>query len=303
MTHVLDAARLGQMVRTHVLETWFPRCIDDEHGGYLCDFDHRWRPAGDQVKMLEFQARQTRVAALGVRLDPSDAEMRAACLHGWEALRDGLWDAEHGGWYACADRAWSPMHGEKHAHGTAYAILACLDVGRVLDIPEAVEPGPRVVRVARRQCVGRDARGLLGLDAARRATARRGAGQGAAEARPPRPSRDAQKRERRRRHGENARAAQRACPLVTVGRAAGSPGGALRGVAGVNGRPADHLQCGPDVGRGASARRVRDPGELAAARRPGRAGQAPDGPRRGPRLPRVGRRHPRPPRLRHGQRP
>jgi mannobiose 2-epimerase len=134
----LDRERLDGVLR-RVLEPWFPRCLDHEYGGYLCDFDHRWRPRGSQVKMLEFQARQTRVAALGVRRDPSDAAMRAACEQGWAALRDSLWDGEHGGWYACADRAWTPAHGgEKHSHGTAYAILACLDVGRTLDEPEAL---------------------------------------------------------------------------------------------------------------------------------------------------------------------
>jgi mannobiose 2-epimerase len=140
MDLVLDPQRLRAVLRRHVLDAWFPRCLDPDYGGYLCDFDHRWRPAGPQIKMLEFQARQTRVAALGVRMAPEDQTMRAACLHGWEALRDHLWDTQHGGWYASADRAWTPMHdGEKHAHGIAYAIVACLDVGRTLDQPEAVD--------------------------------------------------------------------------------------------------------------------------------------------------------------------
>lgn len=136
----VDPGRLREVLRRHVIDAWFPACLDREHGGFLCDFDHRWRPAGEQVKLLEFQARQTRVAALAVRLDPSDRAMRAACEAGWLALRDALWDAEHGGWYACADRAWRPLHdGEKHAHGMAYAIVACSDVARSLDLPEALD--------------------------------------------------------------------------------------------------------------------------------------------------------------------
>src|SRR5579872_4504359 len=42
-----------------LMGVWFPRCVDREHGGFLCDFDYRWKPSGSQVKMLEYQARQT----------------------------------------------------------------------------------------------------------------------------------------------------------------------------------------------------------------------------------------------------
>lgn len=124
----------------HVLDAWFPRCLDREHGGYLCDFDSRWRPAGPQVKLLEFQARQTRVAALGCRLRRDDPSWQEACLHGFRMLRDVMWDADHGGWYALADCAGRPLEdGAKHAHGIAYAIQACLDVSRSIDEPEALE--------------------------------------------------------------------------------------------------------------------------------------------------------------------
>lgn len=33
-----------------LLEIWFPRCLDHENGGFLCDFDSQWRPAGKQPK-------------------------------------------------------------------------------------------------------------------------------------------------------------------------------------------------------------------------------------------------------------
>ena len=48
-----------------LLDAWFPRCIDHEYGGFLCDFDYRWKASGPHRKMLEFQARQTRLAAIG----------------------------------------------------------------------------------------------------------------------------------------------------------------------------------------------------------------------------------------------
>jgi hypothetical protein len=40
-------------LRRHVLEPLLPRCVDDEHGGFLVDFDHRWGPVGPHEKSLE----------------------------------------------------------------------------------------------------------------------------------------------------------------------------------------------------------------------------------------------------------
>ena len=75
-TLALDPGEIRRALDRHVLDAWFPACLDHENGGFLCDFDARWRPDGAQVKMLEFQARQTRVAALGCRLHPGDPAWR-----------------------------------------------------------------------------------------------------------------------------------------------------------------------------------------------------------------------------------
>jgi mannose/cellobiose epimerase-like protein (N-acyl-D-glucosamine 2-epimerase family) len=39
-----------------------------------------------------------------------------------------MWDGEYGGWYAITDRSGAPVNTDKHAHGIAYAIEACLAV-------------------------------------------------------------------------------------------------------------------------------------------------------------------------------
>jgi mannose/cellobiose epimerase-like protein (N-acyl-D-glucosamine 2-epimerase family) len=135
----LDPADLERTLWRDAFDVWFPRCLDQARGGYLCDFDARWRPDGPQDKMLEFQARQTRVAALGCRLRPGDPAWERACRHGYAFLRDTMRDRERGGWYACLDRDGRPLEGgDKHTHGIAYAIHACLDVGRTLGEPEAL---------------------------------------------------------------------------------------------------------------------------------------------------------------------
>lgn len=135
----LTPSAMHEMLRRHVLDPWFPRCLDGEHGGFLCDFDHRWRPSGPQVRMLEFQARQTRVAALACRLHPGEPMWEDACRRGLEVLCERMWDHEYGGWFVLADRDWRPIDtATKHLHGMAYATQTLLEVARSIDAPDAV---------------------------------------------------------------------------------------------------------------------------------------------------------------------
>ena len=119
------------VLRRHVLEAWFPRCLDHTHGGFLCDFDRRWSSRGPDEKLLEFQARQTLTAADAFRAFPAETGLRDAALHGFRYLREVLWDREAGGWFHRLDRGGKPLEAEtKHAHGAAYAIEACAAVYR-----------------------------------------------------------------------------------------------------------------------------------------------------------------------------
>jgi mannobiose 2-epimerase len=105
---------------------WFPRCIDRQHGGFLCDFDHRWQPTGPHHKLLEFQARQTLAAARGALRFPQDAVLGEAAEHGFRYLEDTMWDHSHGGRYHMLDRAGNPLEAAtKHGHASSYAISAC----------------------------------------------------------------------------------------------------------------------------------------------------------------------------------
>lgn len=106
---------------------WYPRTLDREHGGFLCDFGERWQPAGPQQKMLEYQARQTLAAARGAAHSPHAAVLREAALHGFRYLKEAMWDHEYGGWYHMLDRGGHPLEAAtKHAHASSYAISACV---------------------------------------------------------------------------------------------------------------------------------------------------------------------------------
>jgi mannobiose 2-epimerase len=111
----------------HLMGVWFPRSVDREHGGFLCDFDHRWRPSGPQSKMLEYQARQTIAAARGARHFPDLTHLPEIAAHGFRYLKERMWDRRYGGWYRMLDRGGEPLEQmNKHGHGSAYAISACV---------------------------------------------------------------------------------------------------------------------------------------------------------------------------------
>src|SRR4029079_15718626 len=109
------------------LTAWFPRSVDREYGGFLCDFDYRWGLAGSQTKMLEYQARQTLAAARGAAYFPEFIPLREIAKHGFSYLKERMWDHGLGGCDRMLARAATPSKGAtEHGHGSSYAISACV---------------------------------------------------------------------------------------------------------------------------------------------------------------------------------
>jgi mannobiose 2-epimerase len=122
------------------MAVWFPRSVDWEHGGFLCDFNRRWRPSGAQLKMLEYQARQTMASAQAALHFSDLPALREAAVHGFRYLKEKMWDHSHGGWYRMLDRTGQPLEeATKHGHGSAYAISACVACYELTGDPECLE--------------------------------------------------------------------------------------------------------------------------------------------------------------------
>jgi mannobiose 2-epimerase len=131
------ARELEQALR-QILEAWLPRCVAAGRGGFLCNFDARWRPSRRQPRMLEFQARMTRLTAR-VAAHPGFGAYAEFASHGFAYLRDVLWDREHGGWFRMLDPDGTPREGaNKHGHGTSYAISACIAHHELTGDPESL---------------------------------------------------------------------------------------------------------------------------------------------------------------------
>lgn len=130
---------------TQLLKAWFPRCIDDKHGGFLCDFDYRWRQSGSQLKMLEYQARTTRLLA-AVAAVPGLESYQEIATHGFHYLRDVMWDHKYQGWFRILDRAGNPLEaGSKHVHGTSYGVSACVAYYKLTSDSESLQLAKRAL--------------------------------------------------------------------------------------------------------------------------------------------------------------
>jgi mannobiose 2-epimerase len=137
---VLSPETLETAFRRHVVDVWFPRCLDEEHGGFLCDFDRAWNECGPHEKLLEFQARQTWTAALGLVASPGEQRLEHAARHGLAYLDGPMRDREHGGFFHRLDRAGRRLEGEtKHAHGAASLISASCVAARALGADAPLE--------------------------------------------------------------------------------------------------------------------------------------------------------------------
>jgi mannobiose 2-epimerase len=139
------AEEARDVLRRHVLEPLLPRCVDHECGGFLVDFDERWRAVGPHDKSLEHAARTTSAFAL---LDATFPGLGCDRLvrHGCKFLSEVMWDKVHGGFFARVDRAGRPqLDGLKHPHGVTYAGCAFLLAEPYLDPGEGLRWAKRAL--------------------------------------------------------------------------------------------------------------------------------------------------------------
>ena len=133
---------IERALRQGILEVWFPRALDREQGGFLCDFSYDWKPVGRQPKTIVFQSRLTWLASQGTMRYPDDKRYREAADHGFAFVRDVMWDKEHGGWYWSLDRAGKTTpqwQGAKHAYGVGFGIYACAAHHKATKDPKSLD--------------------------------------------------------------------------------------------------------------------------------------------------------------------
>jgi cellobiose epimerase len=94
---ILDSMR--KALDEKIVDAWYPRCLDQERGGFHQEYDRSWDLGADQRRSLIYQARMTWTPAfLAMRNNESRTEeLKSYARHGIDFLAGTLWDQESGG--------------------------------------------------------------------------------------------------------------------------------------------------------------------------------------------------------------
>ena len=116
------------MLHHDVLNVWYPRTVDTEHGGFYADFDRQWNRLPSHGKFAVFQGRMTWTAAtVAIRRPALKAQYLPYVRHGVAYLHDTMWDHQYGGFYwgLGDDGKVSLQFGDgKHLYGMSFCIYA-----------------------------------------------------------------------------------------------------------------------------------------------------------------------------------
>lgn len=111
-------------LKQHVLNTWFPRSVDEDYGGFNQFFREDWSQEEIATRSLVYQSRLTWVAAKAAkRCADKDSYFPAIAMHGMRFLRETFWDEANGGLHWALNANGCPMP-FKHTYGIAFAIYA-----------------------------------------------------------------------------------------------------------------------------------------------------------------------------------
>lgn len=121
------AREMEEVLTTGMMDKWYPLCIDREYGGFLTSFDKAWNPKERQPKFIVTQARHTWATAQMAKMYPEKTLYSEASRHGYEFLRDVMWDQQYGGFFSMTSREGKVLERggngiTKEAYGNAFAI-------------------------------------------------------------------------------------------------------------------------------------------------------------------------------------
>ena len=126
-----------------ILKPWFPRALDNDHGGFRSNFDSEWKPFGKESKFSVFQGRMTWVASKIVERRPDlKQQYEPYVKRGVDYLTGTLWDKENGGFYwgLSEDGEISPFYTDgKQLYGMSFAIYGLAAAYRATKDPRALE--------------------------------------------------------------------------------------------------------------------------------------------------------------------
>jgi cellobiose epimerase len=120
------ASAMETVLKSGILEAWYPQAVDTVYGGFLSTFTYDFKPTGDQDKMIVSQARHTWTNAKAAQRYPDVAHYKSSAKQGFEFLKNVMWDKTHGGFFWLVDREGKVKGNDssKTAYGNAFGIYA-----------------------------------------------------------------------------------------------------------------------------------------------------------------------------------
>ncbi|MGY6742375.1 MAG: AGE family epimerase/isomerase [Cecembia sp.] len=119
---------LEKSLKENLLDTWYPKAVDWEAGGYFSDFTFDFELKNSpQEKMIVTQSRHLWSNSKAAMLYPDEEHFISAAEHGFQFLKEKMWDKEIGGFFQLVDRAGNPLLEKsplKTAYGNSFGIYA-----------------------------------------------------------------------------------------------------------------------------------------------------------------------------------
>lgn len=121
------ASAIERSMQVELLDKWYPQAVDSQYGGFLSTFTYDFKPTGSQDKFIVTQARHTWSTAKAAKFYPDKTFYLQCSKHGFQFLRDVMWDKTNGGFRSLVTRDGhdkSDPQSPKTAYGNAFGIYA-----------------------------------------------------------------------------------------------------------------------------------------------------------------------------------
>lgn len=124
----------------NIVSFWYPQTLDMENGGFQMNHDQQGRFKGPGKKMIVTQARAVWFFSNLINNGYTDNQYIKAAKHGYEFLREAMWDKEHGGFYWEVDTTGhTPTRPMKHLYGQGFGLYALSEYAMALNSKTALE--------------------------------------------------------------------------------------------------------------------------------------------------------------------
>jgi mannose/cellobiose epimerase-like protein (N-acyl-D-glucosamine 2-epimerase family) len=123
---------LERILRANIIPFWYPHALDSEEGGYSLNHDLHGKWKGRANKGLVTQARTVWFFSRLAGTRYGTKEHLKAAEHGYDFLRNQMWDKDFGGFYWQVDSSGriAPKP-DKHLYGQAFGLYALSEYAKV----------------------------------------------------------------------------------------------------------------------------------------------------------------------------